>query len=189
VIYDLAVSPKGDYLAYAEASNFSGPPRPDATATVHVLDMATFKEKYVLAENAFGMTYSASGALLATRGLDRIGLWEAATGKPIAFLPVPLFPRSIAFSRNGWNVAILCKTDDVKTKSMVVIWDLPKNQRRTITDLKEPIGSIAYSQTEKLWPAFAWMERFSVTQRQEKFFPVMSFTTALGPFRPAAKLL
>ena len=140
MIFDLAVSPNGKSLAYCEQMQIEG--------NVRVVDLATFKEKYVIPQKTRVM-FSPNGNLLATSGGRRVTLWEPTSGKEIYSLQLPMIPATICFSPDSWTLAIGCNNLP-NTESRLVFWDLRKNEYRTFTDVQAPVRRLEFSPDGKI---------------------------------------
>ncbi len=146
-VHEVAFSPDGKLLAYITETTFGG------GRSVHetrIVDFATGKERANLLGLLGQMLFSPNGAFLYTKsGLYNGILWDPNTGQKIRELALPHLVFAGAFSPDGWRLALGCFDMKNPNKGHLVIWDLAKNEHRTISDFQEGIQWVAFSPDDR----------------------------------------
>jgi WD40 repeat protein len=133
MVWSLAFSPQGDYLASASEDQ-----------TVKIWDLATGQEKICLrghTSSIRGVAFDPDGKRLATASADKsIKLWNATTGQAILTIqghPSPVY--SVAFSPDGKRLASTADDDSVK------LWDATTGEE-VLSFLSHGLGiTVAFS--------------------------------------------
>jgi WD40 repeat protein len=133
----LAVSPDGKRIAICE-NNYTA-------NSFRVLDMGSYKEEYGdPGDTTSGVAFSSAG-LLAVYDPLNVRICDARTGKKIAGHAVKdSLVSEVAFSPDGWTLAIHSFTIGAENKDSLILWDLANDRKRTLTNFRGEQWKVAF---------------------------------------------
>ena len=134
----MAMSPDGTMVAAVECWAESGGRQ--QKSEVSVWDVATARVRATITANCQVVGFSPDGKLLVTAGKS-VELWDAASGKAVAMLPMgegPLTVTSVAFSPDGRTLA--------GGNREVRLWDVTARSLKHVLSLgKRRVDAVAFS--------------------------------------------
>jgi WD40 repeat protein len=121
----------------------------DKLRTISLVDVRSFDIRRALTEVGTGDRFflSPPGQLLVAEQSNEVAIYEMGTHKKIAEIKVPGLAEGIAFSPDGFTLAIGCGTVG---KGELILWDLVKNEQLSTADFKHRVHSVAFSPDGKM---------------------------------------